>query len=378
MNGWYVQRNEQKYGPYSSTQLVEMAQKGQVLPLDWVAQGEGGKWMPASQVKGLFPAPATVVPPLMPAAVVVPPLPTTVVPPLPASASLPALTAAESMNMARNLLGAIPASLFRPGIGMIVVIGLGLLASFFCGSLILFLFSFIHIAAAVACIVLAVRLQKFLYAPLSALLTMTVWGWYCLSGVPTIISILGLLVGIAVGTWAMFEFLRPETRRQFADPSIPSRLDRLSIPVLAGILGGGPLILILGIGLLAGTGDAGKAGARKVGSGTPGAGSGDAGASSGSEIVSEDQFVSCAKAIAAQRSTNLQQTVAVLKRWQKDFNMSSSLIAQLGRDIRDAGEQAGLTGDRLLNVVDRVRTELGSQGGSYSSQQTKTQIVLRK
>lgn len=234
MSGWYVKRNEQRYGPYSSTQLVEMAKKGQVLPIDWVVQGEGGKWMPASQVKGLFAA--------LPQATAVPP-------PLPAAAPSPPQAAAEPMRMGRMLLGAIPSSLFRPGIGMIVVIGLGLLVSFFCGSLILFLLSFIHIAAAVACLVMAARLQKFLYAPLSALLTMTVWGWYCFSAVPIAVTIPGLLGGIAVGTWAMLEFFRPETRRQFADPSIPSRLERLPIPVLAGVLGGGSLALILGIGM---------------------------------------------------------------------------------------------------------------------------------
>lgn len=55
-DGWYVMRNDQRYGPYSSTQLVEMAQKGQVLPLDWVARADAGQWIPASQVKGLFAA----------------------------------------------------------------------------------------------------------------------------------------------------------------------------------------------------------------------------------------------------------------------------------------------------------------------------------
>jgi len=68
MSGWYVKRGNQKYGPYSSTQLVEMAKKGQVLPIDWVAREEG-RWMPASQMKDLFAAPpaAAARPPLRPA-----------------------------------------------------------------------------------------------------------------------------------------------------------------------------------------------------------------------------------------------------------------------------------------------------------------------
>jgi hypothetical protein len=64
MSGWYVKRDDKKYGPYTSTQLVEMAKKGQVLPLDWVAKGEAGQWMPASQVKGLFAAPVGRTPPV--------------------------------------------------------------------------------------------------------------------------------------------------------------------------------------------------------------------------------------------------------------------------------------------------------------------------
>jgi hypothetical protein len=66
VNGWYVKRDGQKYGPYTSTQLVEMARKGQVLPVDWVARGDNDNWIPATQVKGLFPAQATTAPPPLP------------------------------------------------------------------------------------------------------------------------------------------------------------------------------------------------------------------------------------------------------------------------------------------------------------------------
>ncbi len=85
-DGWYIKRNEQRYGPFTSTQLVEMAKKGQVLPLDWASRGDGGQWMPASQVKGLFAAPAATAPP---------PPPATIAPQLPASVPLTASVAAE-------------------------------------------------------------------------------------------------------------------------------------------------------------------------------------------------------------------------------------------------------------------------------------------
>jgi hypothetical protein len=69
-DGWFIQRDARRYGPYSSAQMVEMAKKGQVLPLDWVARGENGQWMPASQAEGLFaaPTPGTVAPPQFPVA----------------------------------------------------------------------------------------------------------------------------------------------------------------------------------------------------------------------------------------------------------------------------------------------------------------------
>ena len=68
MSGWYVKRDERRFGPYTSTQMVEMARKGQVLPVDWVSRGDGGQWFPASQVKGLFPVPATTAPATLPVA----------------------------------------------------------------------------------------------------------------------------------------------------------------------------------------------------------------------------------------------------------------------------------------------------------------------
>lgn len=83
---WFIKRDDKKTGPYSSTQLVEMAKKGQVLPIDWVAKGEDEKWRPASQMKGLFAAPEAVAPP---------PLPAAIAPPMPTSIPLSPLVAAE-------------------------------------------------------------------------------------------------------------------------------------------------------------------------------------------------------------------------------------------------------------------------------------------
>lgn len=77
MTDWYVKRDEKRDGPYTSAQMKEMAQKGHLLPIDWVTRGDSEKWMPASNVKGLFAAQGTpaVTPPPLPAGAVPPPMP---------------------------------------------------------------------------------------------------------------------------------------------------------------------------------------------------------------------------------------------------------------------------------------------------------------
>jgi hypothetical protein len=86
---WFVQRDGQNFGPFSSAQLKQMTTTGRVLPADLVTKGQDGRWVPASQIKGLFatsPAPASQLPPMPPplpaAASQLPPMP----PPLPATA----------------------------------------------------------------------------------------------------------------------------------------------------------------------------------------------------------------------------------------------------------------------------------------------------
>lgn len=64
---WYVARDGQQYGPYSSEQLAEEARAGRLVPTDRVWR-EGLKgWISASLVRGLFPpieAPPIAVPPV--------------------------------------------------------------------------------------------------------------------------------------------------------------------------------------------------------------------------------------------------------------------------------------------------------------------------
>ena len=56
---WFVKLSDQHIGPFSSQQLKEMAQKGQVTPATSICRGKDGhpdgRWVPASKAKGLFP-----------------------------------------------------------------------------------------------------------------------------------------------------------------------------------------------------------------------------------------------------------------------------------------------------------------------------------
>src|SRR5580692_9655949 len=54
---YFVQRGEQKFGPYTLAEMQEYAQAGRILPTD-LAKSEGlADWIPVSQILGNIPAP---------------------------------------------------------------------------------------------------------------------------------------------------------------------------------------------------------------------------------------------------------------------------------------------------------------------------------
>lgn len=53
-NVWFLLRNGHRYGPFQFAQLRQMTTTGQLLPVDLIAQTEGGPWVPASEVPGLY------------------------------------------------------------------------------------------------------------------------------------------------------------------------------------------------------------------------------------------------------------------------------------------------------------------------------------
>jgi hypothetical protein len=60
MDEWYCQIAGREIGPLASQQLRTMAAKAQILPADRVRRGANGPWIPAQNVKGLFPQAADV------------------------------------------------------------------------------------------------------------------------------------------------------------------------------------------------------------------------------------------------------------------------------------------------------------------------------
>jgi NAD-dependent dihydropyrimidine dehydrogenase PreA subunit len=67
---WFYARGKQRVGPLSTAQLRALAASGSLSPADMVTRTGSQKWVPAGQVKGLFPEAAPVGP------AVPPPLPT--------------------------------------------------------------------------------------------------------------------------------------------------------------------------------------------------------------------------------------------------------------------------------------------------------------
>jgi GYF domain 2 len=64
---WWYSKGERRFGPYSATELREIAASGHIAPSDLLWKDGLPNWLPASSFKGLLPPP--------PAAVVPPPLP---------------------------------------------------------------------------------------------------------------------------------------------------------------------------------------------------------------------------------------------------------------------------------------------------------------
>ena len=52
---WLLSRDGKNYGPMASGQLRKLCQTGKISPADLICQVGADRWMPASELRGLFP-----------------------------------------------------------------------------------------------------------------------------------------------------------------------------------------------------------------------------------------------------------------------------------------------------------------------------------
>jgi hypothetical protein len=52
---WYIARNKQRFGPFSTSQLQQLAVLGLVQPTEYVLPAGSMRWVPATAVEGLVP-----------------------------------------------------------------------------------------------------------------------------------------------------------------------------------------------------------------------------------------------------------------------------------------------------------------------------------
>ena len=52
---WLLSRDGKNYGPMTSGQLKQYCQTGKIKPIDLICQVGSDRWMPASELRGLFP-----------------------------------------------------------------------------------------------------------------------------------------------------------------------------------------------------------------------------------------------------------------------------------------------------------------------------------
>jgi len=58
MAEWFIAQNNEKFGPFTTAQLKELARTGKVLPTDMLWREEFPGWVKATEAKGLFDQPA--------------------------------------------------------------------------------------------------------------------------------------------------------------------------------------------------------------------------------------------------------------------------------------------------------------------------------
>lgn len=191
---WFILRDDRKYGPYSSAQMKQMAEGGQLLPSDMVQEEGTAQWLSAVQVGAFFPSTGSVPPP----------------PPAPG----------------RRTSGASAKPLIYPAFAMLFVSGLAAVISVVgvlapndrAGKKILFALSLIHNGVAVYATVQLLKLRQYPVALTSTVLAGTSWVWLLLAMLPAGFFILGMLVAASVGVWGFTSMRHPQVLALFREP----------------------------------------------------------------------------------------------------------------------------------------------------------------
>lgn len=208
-NEWFYTKNGERFGPVSGQQLKELAAKGQLAPADLVWKEGMKQWLPAKNIKGLFDG-VTASPP--------------------ASAQKQPVETNPTPERLTN--GSRPNGLMPVLITQTVIAAIGFLFGFW-GIIELGPSDLRSLNGLFVCVavgwnlgVLATTWLGFLqrsywFSLLAARLMFGSWFFFLFTGCPIPVSVLGLMISIPVGIWAITTFRKPEVRAFLGTNSQP-------------------------------------------------------------------------------------------------------------------------------------------------------------
>ncbi len=215
---WYYAKDGKKLGPCCVHQLKELAAKGQLAAADLVWKEGLAQWVPAQTIKGLFSTP----PPSVP---VSPPIRPSQPP-----AHVPAIASPSSqpVKVTSSLSGLMPVL-----IAQTVIAAIGFLFGFW-GIIDLGPSDLRSLNGLFVCVAVGLNLgvlattwlgyvqRSYWFSLLAARLMFGSWLLFLFTGCPIPVSILGLMISIPVGIWAINVLRKPDVREFLGSHAAPS------------------------------------------------------------------------------------------------------------------------------------------------------------
>lgn len=202
---WFYSSSGKKTGPIPTEELLELIASGRLTPTDVVQRQGTQKWVPIISVEGLAPKAE---PKGKPNAEPISELDAQNV--RPEKQTPPGVTVA-----AIAMLVVSGAALAISGLGLIAVLTIAEPRVILAIAIAL---SLIHNCATIYNILQLLRLADYKLATIGSYLGMGSWFWLLLSGMPVQIPILGIICGIAAGSWSIWLLKNPDVRAAFAKP----------------------------------------------------------------------------------------------------------------------------------------------------------------